>query len=103
MYAVIKTGGKQYKVKEGDELRVEKLEAKAGAAVSFDEVLLLGKDKETIVDRKKLAKASVTATVVEQLKDDKVLVFKYKAKKGYKRTQGHRQNLTKVKIDKIQA
>ncbi|MFH1736447.1 MAG: 50S ribosomal protein L21 [Actinomycetota bacterium] len=103
MYAVIKTGGKQYKVQQDDELMVEKIDAKAGATVTFDDVLLIGTDKETLIDAKKLDKASVMATVVEHVKDDKIIVFKYKAKKGYKRTQGHRQNLTKVKIDKIQA
>lgn len=103
MYAVIKTGGKQYKVQQDDELIVEKIDAKAGATVTFDDVLLIGTDKETLIDDKKLDKVSVTATVVEHVKDDKIIVFKYKAKKGYKRTQGHRQNLTKVKIDKIQA
>ncbi|MFA5867487.1 MAG: 50S ribosomal protein L21 [Actinomycetota bacterium] len=101
MYAVIKTGGKQYRVEQGDTLTIEKLDAEAGKTVTFDDVLLIGTEKETIADGKALAKASVKATVLEQMKDDKVLVFKYKAKKGYKRTQGHRQRLTKIKIDDI--
>lgn len=101
MYAVIKTGGKQYRVEQGDTLTVEKLEVEAGKSITFDDVLLIGTDKETIADSKGLDKATVKATVVEQLKDDKVVVFKYKAKKGYKRTQGHRQRLTKIKIDNI--
>jgi large subunit ribosomal protein L21 len=101
MYAVIKTGGKQYRVEQGDTLTIEKLETEAGKTVTFDDVLLIGTETETIADSKALGKATVKATVVEQLKDDKVLVFKYKNKKGYKRTQGHRQRLTKIKIDDI--
>ncbi len=101
MYAVIKTGGKQYRVEQGDTLTIEKLDAEAGKTVTFDDVLLIGTEKETIADGKTLAKASVKATVLEQMKDDKVLVFKYKAKKGYKKTQGHRQRLTKIKIEDI--
>ncbi len=101
MYAVIKTGGKQYKVKEGETLDIEKLAGEPGAAVTFDEVLMVGTDKETLADATALEKATVKATVVEQYRDAKILVFKYKSKKGYKRTQGHRQNLTKVKIESI--
>lgn len=101
MYAVIKTGGKQYRVEQGDTLTIEKLDTEAGKTVSFDDVLMIGTEEETVADGKALAKASVKATVLEQMKDDKVLVFKYKAKKGYKRTQGHRQQLTKIKIDSI--
>ncbi len=101
MYAVIKTGGKQYRVEQGDTLTIEKLDAEAGKTVTFEDVLLIGTDKETIADNKALAKASVKATVLEQIKDDKILVFKYKAKKGYKKMQGHRQKLTKIKIDDI--
>lgn len=101
MYAVIKSGGKQYKVKEGDTLDVEKLSAEKGSSITIDEVLMVGSDTETIADEKGLAKAQVTATVVDQFRDDKILVFKYKSKKGYKRTRGHRQNLTKIKIESI--
>jgi large subunit ribosomal protein L21 len=101
MYAVIKSGGKQYKVTEGETLTVEKLAAETGAEVTFEDVLCVGSDTETVADAKVLEKATVKATVVEQFKDDKILVFKYKAKKGYKKMQGHRQNLTKVKIESI--
>jgi large subunit ribosomal protein L21 len=101
MYAVIKTGGKQYRVEQGDTLTIEKLDVEAGKTITFDDVLLIGTENETVADNKALAAASVKATVLEQMKDDKILVFKYKAKKGYKRTQGHRQRLTKVKIDSI--
>jgi large subunit ribosomal protein L21 len=101
MYAVIKTGGKQYRVEQGDTLTIEKLDTEAGKTVTFDEVLLIANEQETVADAKALAAASVKATVLEQVKDDKIVVFKYKAKKGYKRTQGHRQRLTKIKIDSI--
>lgn len=101
MYAVIKSGGKQHKVQEGDVILLEKLAFDEGKKVTFDDVLLVAKDKDAIVDAKALAKVSVVGTVLEQIKDDKITVFKYKAKKGYKVKQGHRQRLSKVKIDKI--
>lgn len=101
MYAVIKSGGKQYKVTEGETLTVEKLAGEPGAELTFDAVLMVGTDKETVADAQALEKATVKATVVEQFRDAKILVFKYKSKKGYKKMQGHRQNLTKVKIESI--
>lgn len=101
MYAVIKSGGKQYKVAKGDVLLLEKLEGKEGDKVRFEEILLLSSDDETIADQAKLSKAIVRGTVLEQTKGDKVIVFKYKPKKGYKKRQGHRQELTKVRIDEI--
>lgn len=101
MYAVIKTGGKQHKVKEGDVVFVEKVDADAGKKVTFNEVVMVDRDGQPLFDSKELGKASVTGTVVEQTKGDKITVFKYKSKKGYKVKQGHRQELTKVKIDKI--
>lgn len=102
MYAIVKTGGKQYKVSEGDVISVEKLNAEQGDTVNFD-VLFLNDGKNIITDAKKLASAKVSGEVVEQYKDKKVLVFKFKRRKGYKRLQGHRQNLTKVKITGIAA
>lgn len=101
MYAVIKTGGKQHKVQEGDVVLVEKLDADAGKKVTFDDVVLVADGDKVKAGVKALGGVSVVGTVVEQLKDDKITVFKYKAKKGYKVKQGHRQRLTKVKIDKI--
>ena len=101
MYAVIKSGGKQYKVAKGDVLLLEKLEGKEGDKVRFEEILLLSSDDQTIADQAKLSKAIVRGTVLEQTKGDKVIVFKYKPKKGYKKRQGHRQELTKVRIDEI--
>ena len=101
MYAIIATGGKQYKVSEGDTIRVEKLGAEAGDTVKFDEVLAIGGDKLLVGDDVK--SASVSATVVENGKGKKVIVYRYKRKSGYHKKNGHRQAYTKVKIDKINA
>jgi large subunit ribosomal protein L21 len=100
MYAVIKTGGKQYRVSVDDVIDVEKLDAEVGSKVTF-EAIALGEGDDMVVDAEALAKAKVTGEVVDQFKDDKVIVFKFKKRKGYKRLRGHRQNLTKVKITKI--
>ncbi len=101
MYAIIATGGKQYKVSEGDVIKVEKLNAEPGNVVTFDQViavsdgaLKVGADVEN---------ATVSATVMEQGRGKKVIVYKYKRKTGYHKKQGHRQAYTKVKIDKINA
>lgn len=101
MWAVIKTGGKQYKVAEGQSITIEKLEAKDDK-VTFDQVLLLAGDK-TQIGTPLVDKAKVTAKVLENFKDKKVRVVKFKSKSRYTRTYGHRQNLTKVLIEKIQA
>jgi len=101
MFAVIKTGGKQYVVKEGDVLRVEKLGVEAGQAVLFDHVLLIDNGEETLIGTPTLQTAVVKAEVVKNLKDEKILVFKKKRRKQYRRTRGHRQNLTEVVIVKI--
>ena len=100
MYAVIKTGGKQYKVEEGDILRVEKLEAQKGDTVTFDDVLLIGGD-EYAIGTPTVSGASVSASVVRQFRDKKIIVFKMKRRKRYRKTQGHRQYLTEVRITKI--
>ena len=101
MYAIIATGGKQYKVSEGDIIKVEKLDAEAGATVTFDQVVAVS-DKELKVAGD-VANASVTATVMEQGRYRKVIVYKYKRKTGYHKKNGHRQQFTKVKIEKINA
>lgn len=103
MYAIVQTGGKQYKVSEGDTLFIEKLEAEAGAEVSFDQVLLVSKDGKVVVGSPVVAGASVTATVLKNGKAKKILVFKYKSKKNYRRKAGHRQPYTQVQIAKINA
>ena len=103
MYAIIKTGGKQYRVAEGYVITVEKLAANEGDAVTFDEVLTVVKDDEVVVGKPVVEGAKVTAKVEAQGKDKKILVFKYKAKSNYRRRQGHRQPFTKVVIEKIEA
>ena len=98
MYAIIATGGKQYKVSEGDVIKVEKLGVAEGETVTFDKVLLVS-DKETVVGNPTVANATVTASVVCEGKDKKVIVYKYKRKTGYHKKNGHRQLFTKVKIE----
>ncbi len=101
MYAVIKTGGKQYRVKEGDVLDVEKLGVEQGGTVVFDRVLLIEDEGKVLVGTPDVAGAAVKAEVVENFKGDKVLIFKKKRRKQYRRTKGHRQQLAKVRIVKI--
>ena len=101
MYAIIVTGGKQYKVSEGDVIKVEKLDVEPGATVTFDQVIAVS-DKELKVAGD-VANASVTATVMEQGRYRKVIVYKYKRKTGYHKKNGHRQAYTQVKIEKINA
>ncbi len=101
MYAIIATGGKQYKVSEGDVIKVEKLDAEPGATVTFDQIVAVS-DKELKVAGD-VANANVTATVMEQGRGKKVIVYKYKRKTGYHKKNGHRQAYTQVKIEKINA
>lgn len=101
MYAVVTTGGKQVKVAEGDVIRVEKLEAEVGDTIELDHVNLLNKDDGVVVDAKKLAKAKVVCKVTDQGKGKKIRVFKYKRRKNYHRTYGHRQLYTELKIESI--
>jgi large subunit ribosomal protein L21 len=103
MYAIVQTGGKQYRVQEGDILYIEKLNAEEGTDVNFDQVLLVEKDGQVTVGSPFVAGATVTATVVQHGKGKKIIVFKYKPKKNYRRKQGHRQPFTKVQITKINA
>jgi large subunit ribosomal protein L21 len=103
MYAVIATGGKQYRVSEGDVIFVEKLAGEVDEAVVFDNVLTVVRDGEVQVGAPYLAGAKVTGKVLKQGKDKKILVYKYKSKANYRRKQGHRQPYTKIAIDKIEA
>jgi large subunit ribosomal protein L21 len=100
-YAVIQTGGKQYRVSEGDEIEVEKLDVEAGASAEFSEVLLISDGEAVSIGAPMVTGAKVTAEVVEQFKDDKVIAFKFRRRKGYHRTVGHRRQLTKLKIKTI--
>lgn len=102
MYAVIETGGKQYRVQEGDLLFVERLNVEEGETLEFDKVLLVSKEDDLLTGRPYLDGAKVVASVVEQGKAKKIVVFKYKSKKNYRKKQGHRQPYTKVKIEKIE-
>ncbi|ORJ58704.1 50S ribosomal protein L21 [Geothermobacter hydrogeniphilus] len=102
MYAVIKTGGKQYKVSEGDLLKVEKLAGSVGDSIELGEVLMVG-GEEVKVGTPLLPNAKVTARIVEQGKDKKILVFKSKKRKGYRKKNGHRQPITRLKITGIEA
>ncbi|MBU5440017.1 50S ribosomal protein L21 [Tissierella sp. MSJ-40] len=101
MYAVIETGGKQYRVQEGDTVFVEKLDVKEGDTVDFSKVLLVSKEGNVVVGKPYVDGAKVEGTVLEQGKAKKIVVFKYKAKKNYRKKQGHRQPYTKVKVEKI--
>ncbi|NLJ78635.1 MAG: 50S ribosomal protein L21 [Tissierellia bacterium] len=101
MYAVIETGGKQYRVEEGDVVFVEKLAAKEGDKVDLSKVLLVSSGDNLSVGKPYVEDAKVEATVLEQGKARKIVIFRYKPKKNYKRKQGHRQPYTKLKIEKI--
>ena len=102
MYAIIKTGGKQYKVAEGDEIIVEKLEAEEGGEVTFEEVLSVVDGDNVKIGQPLVSGAKVSAKVVKNGKGPKIRIFKYKHKTNYRRRQGHRQPFTKVKIEKIE-
>jgi large subunit ribosomal protein L21 len=102
MYAVIKTGGKQYRVSEGDRIRVEKLAGDTGSSVTFEEVLMIGGEKVAV--GKPLVKgAKVTATIVTQDRAKKVIIFKFRRRKNYRRKRGHRQPFTEIQITGVSA
>jgi large subunit ribosomal protein L21 len=101
MYAVIRTGGKQYKVAANDVIKVERLAGEAGETVHFAEVLMVGEGADATVGTPLVAGASVAATLMEHIKDDKVLVFKKKRRHNYRRKRGHRQGLSVLKVTEI--
>ena len=103
MYAVVTSGGKQYKVEEGDILRVEKIPGQVGGTITFDRVLMVADGENVNIGQPVVDDALVEGHIVEQGKAKKVIVFKYKRRKRYRRKQGHRQQYTAVKIDRIQA
>jgi large subunit ribosomal protein L21 len=103
MYAIIETGGKQYRIEPGAAVRVEKLEAEVGASVTFDRVLMVNKDGQVAVGAPVVNNAAVVGQVVRHGRAPKVIVFKKKKRKNYRRTQGHRQGFTEVKITEIRA
>jgi len=99
MYAVIETGGKQYRVSKGDVIKVEKLNAEVGSAIEFDKVLAVGNDGEIQAGTPYISGLSISGKVLEHGKADKVIIFKYKAKKDYRKKQGHRQPYTMIQIE----
>jgi large subunit ribosomal protein L21 len=102
MYAVIRSGGKQYRVSPGGSLRVERLSGEVGAKVTLGDVLLIGSDEAVRIGAPTLAGASVVGTIVAQDRAAKVMTFKQKRRKGYRRKYGHRQNYTEIRVDQIQ-
>jgi len=103
VYAIIRTGGKQYRVEPGDVLRLESLEGEVGSSVTLDDVLLVGEGDDIQVGAPRLENVAVEGTVVEQGRHRKIRVFKHKRRKHYRRTRGHRQSFTAVKIERVQA
>jgi large subunit ribosomal protein L21 len=103
VYAVIKTGGKQYRVQQGDVIFIEKIDSQANDAVTFEEVLLVGDGEQTKIGAPTVAGAKVEGKVLAQVKGKKIVVYKYKAKKNERKKQGHRQPYTKVEITAINA
>ncbi len=102
MYAVIKTGGKQYQVSEGDVIQVDLVKGQPGEAVEIDDVLMLKTDTEVKIGTPVVSGAKVTATIVDHVKGKKIVVFKFKRRKDYRRKLGHRQKYTKLRIESIQ-
>ncbi len=103
MYAVVKTGGKQYKVAAGEKLKIEQIPADIGTQITLDQVLAVGNGEQIQFGSPLVAGAAVTATVVSQGRHDKVRIFKMRRRKHYQKRQGHRQNYTEIKIEAIQA
>lgn len=101
MFAVVKTGGKQYKVHEGDIIKIEKLDGEEGKLFELEEVLLIGDSPETKIGQPLVPNAKVVCSIIDQGKGKKVIVFKSKRRKGYQKKQGHRQMFTSLKINKI--
>ncbi len=101
MYAVIRSGGKQYRVSQGASLRVEKLPGEVGSSITLDEVLMIGGDGEVKVGTPRVDGAQITGTIVAQGRGQKIRVFKMKRRKGYRRAQGHRQDYTEIRVDEI--
>jgi large subunit ribosomal protein L21 len=103
MYAIVSQGGKQYKVREGETLRFEKISGDVGSSITFENVLAFSNGEELSVGQPSLDNVSVNGTITEQGKSKKIIVFKYKRRKRFRRKQGHRQQYTAVRIDSIQA
>jgi len=102
MYAVIRSGGKQYRVSQGGSVRVEKLPGEVGSSVTLGDVLMIGGDGDVKIGTPTVDGAQITGTIVAQGRGDKIRVFKMKRRKGYRRTHGHRQDYTEIRVDAIQ-
>jgi large subunit ribosomal protein L21 len=103
MYAVIKTGGKQYRVVDGEKLKIEQIPAEVGAEITIDQILMVGEGESVTIGTPLVTGASVKATVLSQGRHDKVIIFKMRRRKHYQKHQGHRQNYTEIRIDGISA
>jgi large subunit ribosomal protein L21 len=103
MYAVIKTGGKQYRVVAGEKLKIEQIPAEVGAEITLDQILMVGEGEAVKIGAPLVVGASVTATVLSQGRHDKIKIFKMRRRKHYQKHQGHRQNYTEIRIDGIAA
>ncbi len=103
MYAVIKTGGKQYRVVDGEKLKIEQIPAEVGAEITIDQILMVGEGESVTIGTPLVTGASVKATVLSQGRHDKVTIFKMRRRKHYQKHQGHRQNYTEIRIDGISA
>jgi large subunit ribosomal protein L21 len=103
MYAIVQTGGKQYKVSEGEILKVEKLAGEAGDKITLDQILMVKDENGTKIGAPLVKDARIIAEVIEQGRAKKIVVYKYKKRKNYRRKQGHRQSYTKIKIETIEA
>ena len=103
MYAVIKTGGKQYRVVDGEKLKIEQIPAEVGAEITIDQVLMVGEGESVKIGSPLVTGASVKATVLSQGRHDKVMIFKMRRRKHYQKHQGHRQNYTEIRVDGISA
>ncbi len=101
MYAVIRSGGKQYRVSQGGSVRVEKLEGEIGSSITLADVLMIGGEGEVKIGTPTVDGAQITGTIVDQGRGKKIRVFKMKRRKGYRRTQGHRQDYTEIRVDAI--
>ena len=103
MYAVVRTGGKQYRVSEGDQIKIEKVSGTVGDEVTFDDVLMIGGGDDVHIGTPQVSGAKVAGKILAQGRDRKVIVYKFKRRKGYHKKQGHRQHITRVEITSIQA
>jgi large subunit ribosomal protein L21 len=101
MYAVIRSGGKQYRVSQGGSVRVEKLAGEVGSSITLDDILMIGGEGDVKIGTPTVNGAQVTGTIVDQGRGKKIRVFKMKRRKGYRRTQGHRQDYTEIRVDSI--